>query len=175
MRHTLLVGIALLLLSIAVLLLSSGCAAIPEALPAGTPVQVRVELDVYSGRPNPTWPLSEAQAQEFLARLAALPVAQQSGEFYDGLGYRGFIVHLTDAAGVEATVRIYKNSISRNGGQGATYATDSDRQLERWLLQTSDRSQVDEDLSLALGIRWHVQRSEQVAITKHALEHLDFS
>lgn len=146
MRHTLLAGIALLLLSIAVLLLSGGCAAIPETLPAGTPVQVRVELDVYSGRPNPSWPLSEAQAQEFLARLAALPVAQQSGEFYDGLGYRGFIVHLTDAAGVEATVRIYKNGVSRNGGQGATYVTDSDQQLERWLLQTSDRSQVGEDL-----------------------------
>ena len=73
-------------------------------------------------------------------------MTQQSGEFYDGLGYRGFIVHLTDAAGVEATVRIYKNSISRNGGQGAASATDSDQQLERWLLQTSDRSQVDEDL-----------------------------
>ena len=146
MRQTLLVGSTLLLLSITVLLLSGGCAAIPDALPASTPVQVRVELDVYSGRPNPTWPLSEDQAQEFLARLAALPVAQQSGEFYDGLGYRGFIVHLTDAAGVEATVRIYKNSISRNGGQGATYATDSDQQLERWLLQTNDRNQVDEDL-----------------------------
>ena len=65
MRHRLLAGISLPLLSIAVLLLSSGCAVIPEALPAGTPVQALVELDVYSGRSNPTWPLSEAQARSF--------------------------------------------------------------------------------------------------------------
>ena len=47
----------------------------------------------------------------------------------------------------EATVRIYKNSISRNGGQATYYANRT--QTGNWrrrLLQTSDRSQVDEDL-----------------------------
>ena len=43
---------------------------------------MRVELDVYSGRPNPRWELTDQQAAELLTRLeAAQPVPGDSASF----------------------------------------------------------------------------------------------
>src|SRR5690349_11395071 len=50
-----------------------------------------VELDLFSGRPNPRWSLSVAQAAELsglLARLEASSATQE--DVLAGLGYRGF-------------------------------------------------------------------------------------
>jgi hypothetical protein len=51
----------------------------------------QIELDVFSGRPNPTWSLTSAEADALETRLADLPRA--AGPVPEGtLGYRGFIV-----------------------------------------------------------------------------------
>lgn len=54
---------------------------------------MQVELDAYSGRPNPVWTLSAEEARALRALLAgagaaiALPMVVP-----EGLGYRGFVV-----------------------------------------------------------------------------------
>lgn len=52
---------------------------------------IDIELDVFSGRPNPRWPLQADEARELLALLADLPAA--SPPVLGELGYRGFLVH----------------------------------------------------------------------------------
>ena len=51
-----------------------------------------VELDLYSGRLNPTWMLTYAQTQELIQFISSLPLKQ--GEMVDHgiLGYRGMIL-----------------------------------------------------------------------------------
>ena len=53
---------------------------------------MEIELDAFSGRPNPRWELTGAQAAEFLARLRALRPTQGRDFVVEDLGYRGFIV-----------------------------------------------------------------------------------
>ena len=56
---------------------------------------LQVEIDVFSGMPNPTFELSEKEEKEFLDRIVAQagemsPVMDPSQNF--GLGYRGMLV-----------------------------------------------------------------------------------
>src|SRR5262245_54099195 len=72
------------------LLLSCGlpaCAA-PQNLPGNS---MHVEIDVYSGRPNPSFELSEALSKEFARMLEKLSRATREAA-EPGLGYRGFVV-----------------------------------------------------------------------------------
>jgi hypothetical protein len=55
-----------------------------------------IELDVFSGRPNPRWELDEQSAAALRAlegRLAASDVAPPESP---GLGYRGFVYRVDD-------------------------------------------------------------------------------
>ena len=49
---------------------------------------MEIELDVFSGVPNPRWQLSEAEARH-LASL--LPAEREPAR--TGLGFRGFVLH----------------------------------------------------------------------------------
>ena len=58
---------------------------------------VRVTLDIFSGRPNPTWNLDESTAREVLREITAQPellggVNSTSGK----LGFRGLLVEVGD-------------------------------------------------------------------------------
>lgn len=56
---------------------------------------LNVELDIYSGTPNPEWTLSGEQERELLDRLTAQPwLMAPVAEASDLLGYRGFLVSL---------------------------------------------------------------------------------
>jgi hypothetical protein len=52
-----------------------------------------VELDVFSGRPNPQWPLSSEEAEDLLARIGRLAPDGGRRELPAALGYRGFNVY----------------------------------------------------------------------------------
>lgn len=120
------------------------CAACSTVAVAATPVAevdsaappAVVELDVFSGRPNPTWTLSEADRDDLCARLAALPAAAPTG-LESNLGYRGFVVRMptTPAA---ATVTVQEGTVHVSGDGADHYYRDPDRELERWLLETGD-------------------------------------
>lgn len=90
--------------------------------------RVEVELDVYSGRPNPTWVLSDEDSAELRRRIEALPPTTGSAPT-GNLGYRGFLVRLTEGA---EPARIRQIVLLPDGS-----ARDAaGRALERWLLDT---------------------------------------
>jgi len=109
------------------------CATASTGRDQSMPARCEVELDVFSGEPNPTWMLTDAEADSFVKQLAALPRTapkQLSGK----LGYRGFIVQCSQ--GTDAWSVRLQNGVAHIS-QGATvYADDGQRRLERWLLNT---------------------------------------
>jgi hypothetical protein len=96
--------------------------------------RVEVELDIFSGMPNPTWVLSNDEADSFLKQLAAKP-RTSARELSGNLGYRGFIVQGTQGA-VTQLVRVQNGAVQISEGATTVYARDENRDLERWLLQT---------------------------------------
>ncbi|MFC3452899.1 hypothetical protein [Amycolatopsis speibonae] len=91
---------------------------------------VSVELDLFSGMPNPAWTLRNAEAAEFQRKLVSLPKASE-GRIANNLGYRGFIVR-TGAT----TVLVQRGIVRVTQDGGTLFRTDSGRMLERWLLQS---------------------------------------
>lgn len=81
-------------------------------------MKVSVVLDVFSGRPNPSWELDPSESGELLQQLSPLPETDKNKSvFNDGLGYRGFVISVTgaDAAtSLPATIRVYKGFVLMN-------------------------------------------------------------
>jgi hypothetical protein len=132
----------------ALVLAICGLCAILSCQPVGQvqalEVPLQIELDAFSGRPNPRWELTGAQAAEFLTLLRALPPAQGSHFTAEGLGYRGFVVSANDGQvnGYD-DIRVYRGTVlSRRGNRAETFS-DPERILEHWLLRSA-RSHVDE-------------------------------
>ena len=57
---------------------------------------MQIELDAFSGRPNPSWTLTEDQAARLMGRLAALNQITSEKTAPDDLGFRGFILTSED-------------------------------------------------------------------------------
>jgi hypothetical protein len=106
-------------------------------------ILLEIELDAFSGRPNPRWELTGEQAAEFLTRLRALRPTLRSHFEEGGLGYRGFIVRAKgEPLGGFDEVRLYRGTVlARYGGRTDTFS-DAERILERWLLNSA-RGHVD--------------------------------
>jgi hypothetical protein len=93
----------------------------------------RVELDLFSGRPNPAWQLSADEAAAFSSRIAGLPAAEQMPA-RDALGYRGILV-FTHGEGAPRSVKVRDGIVSvEQSGDVRSYR--DTRQIERWLLET---------------------------------------
>jgi hypothetical protein len=106
-------------------------------------VRAEVELDIFSGMPNPTWILSADESEDFERQLAALPripAATLSGR----LGYRGMIVLVTGDT-ERRSVRVHAGAVQISVGATTVHARDEERRLERWLIETG-RSRVDPKL-----------------------------
>ena len=87
-----------------------------------------VELDVYSGRVNPSWELPAEDSRELARRLAGLATAA-TPPAEPGLGYRGFVI-----SSPGRSVRVYQGVVSVSEG-GATHHYRDSGQLERWLAE----------------------------------------
>lgn len=98
------------------------------------PARVQVELDIFSGMPNPTWALTNAQVATFIKHLAALPPSSPT-ELSGNLGYRGFIVQVMQEAGTQL-IHIQNGTVHISKGIKDIYARDEGRKLEQWLLST---------------------------------------
>jgi hypothetical protein len=112
-------------------------------------VRVEVELDLFSGMPNPTWFLTHAEADSFMKTLAALPPTP-AAELSGNLGYRGFIVRVTEGAEARL-IHIQRGIVHMATGTTSIYAHDDDQELERWLLNTGKPHLKDEILHLVEG------------------------
>jgi hypothetical protein len=121
-----------LLALVAIVALAAVAAGAYRAMRPGAPVQV--ELDLYSGRPNPSWTLTADQTTTLDTMLAALsPSSAQPPE--GGLGYRGFLVH--DGT---KTIRVFQGSVTVQGAAQSEVFQDGSRALEHWLLETGQKA-----------------------------------
>jgi hypothetical protein len=107
-------------------------------------VPILIELDAYSGRPNPRWELTLQQSTDLvtlLRTLSAEPGAQKESE---GLGYRGFLVELPNGAfGAFKQLRVYRGKVFATGANRSEVFNDPKRLIESRLLATG-RSHVEE-------------------------------
>jgi hypothetical protein len=108
------------------------------------PESAEVELDIFSGGPNPMWRLSDADAAALLRELEELPEAPPAA-IADNLGYRGFVVHIRHDGGATRLV-IQNGTVQAFRGDSSTYYRDSDRALEQWLLN-SGRPFLDDSIA----------------------------
>ncbi len=107
--------------------------------------KAQVELDIFSGRPNPKWSLSSKDTKTLAAMIEKLP-RTKSTSIFDGLGYRGFVVNSsTPIAGVNS-IKIYKQVVKLDA---ANYRKDSDKTIERWLLTKAESALSKEEYRLA--------------------------
>jgi hypothetical protein len=93
-----------------------------------------VMLDVFSGRPNPTWNLTGRFGEELAKRLRHLPSAgKQKAPSPPDLGYRG--LRVTQKG--QSREDIWQGPYEVYGGfvrHGDLIFVDEGRSLERWLL-----------------------------------------
>jgi hypothetical protein len=99
---------------------------------------IQVELDIFSGRPNPTWFLTEKQEQELVDRVVADPsILLPFSQVTPRLGYRGYILHVSnESEGPWMKARLSGGgslpSFFRIGGGGVSAET------PLWFLQTAE-------------------------------------
>jgi len=109
---------------------------------------IRVWLNIYSGRPNPSWELSDEEGGALLERIDRLSeatISKPSGVF-GGLGYRGFLVERSSAA-PEGPLSLYIHEGIVDKGQAQINAVDGDQTVERTLLESGrGRNLIDDGL-----------------------------
>jgi hypothetical protein len=95
------------------------------------PSQVAVELDIFSGRPNPSWTVRSEQQAALLAKLSDEPETPAGRLGVPPLGYRGFLIRIT-SQGREDLVHVFDGSIEYDG----KHYRDADRAVERFIIDT---------------------------------------
>ncbi len=113
------------------------------------PSHVQVTLDIFSGRPNPQWALSETQIEELRRRLVDLK--EEEATTPPGLGYRGFLV--TNAA---QDRRLPEQVRSHNGvvtlvRRGVTRSYADSNGIETWLIQQANERGYEDVLKRFRG------------------------
>ena len=108
-----------------------------------------VTLDIFSGRPNPSWTLSEGEQKQLLDRVTGRAVAPvEAAEF--ALGYRGLVVQTAadDVEGLPQQFRIAgvtpTGEASRVTGDRAL-SLDEENEVAQFLL-TLGHAEVPDDL-----------------------------
>lgn len=104
-----------------------------------------VELDIFSGQPNPRWELSGESARIFTEKLRSLPARSGPAHMFDGLGYRGLIVHRVDEQRFD--VKVGFGWVVRS----ESVFEDQGRMVERWLLGTG-KGKIDDRLLAAANL-----------------------
>src|SRR5216684_3151115 len=97
-----------------------------------------VTLDVFSGLPNPTWVLSEADSQKLVERINAVETvtAQKPSGAVGGLGYRGFLLNRTPhSVQTHAAMHVHEGIIDK--GINEANLISRDREIESFLLGTA--------------------------------------
>jgi hypothetical protein len=120
-----------------------GCCLRPDRS-QGQTVALQIELDAFSGQPNPLWTLTDEQAANFIARFKVLQPIQVTQSSANGLGYRGFIVRQVGGSlnGYDE-MRIFRGTVVVRRSGDITAFSDKDAILERQLIESA-RSHVPE-------------------------------
>jgi hypothetical protein len=124
--------------SLGILFLTWGMHAMaaPNDKPVTTASNVVVTLDVFSGRPNPTWSLAEGMTVEFLRRLHALDGSKAAPREYEDLGYRAVSAEFQDEAKGTVVVKASRGIVTLDRAGQRFHYVDAGRQFELWLVNT---------------------------------------
>jgi hypothetical protein len=108
----------------------------PLAPLAASPLpSVTVTLGIYSGRPDPSWTLTDVQVAALVGQLASLPVAIGSAP-QGGLGYHGFSIVVQRPGEPDQTYVAFRGAVTSPGDASGTYRADPERAIESALLET---------------------------------------
>lgn len=95
---------------------------------------VNVELDIFSGRPNPSFVLNPHEITVLEEKLHELSFGTPK-EFPSNLGYRGFRISLTQQPlGFPSNVEVFDSYINATGEWGQIGCPDTEG-LEKWLIR----------------------------------------
>jgi hypothetical protein len=115
---------------------------------------MQVEIDLFSGRPNPAWELTAAEVSELKARLATLPTGSPVA-MPEVLGYRGLHIAplpgrqgINEPSSANTIIDVQVgggaiNAVRYNGT--ALHLVDTSQSLECWLL-TIAQGRVEESI-----------------------------
>jgi len=105
---------------------------------------VTVEVVIFSGRPNPTWPLKNKQPLETLkTKFKDLPEAyKEQPTGWPRLGFRGFRIRGGEALGLPGEIWVYQGVIKTGQGKAAKFLKDSIG-LERSLVAESKQQALE--------------------------------
>ncbi|WP_369214186.1 hypothetical protein [Streptomyces flavofungini] len=95
-----------------------------------------VEIDLYSGRRNPSFGLAPETGRELMSRIAALPPASAGAAPPQGLGYRGLRITGGPSDGFAETVEIVVSGgvvVVRDSDGAERVLQDAGRALEHSL------------------------------------------
>ena len=107
---------------------------------------LRVELDVFSGRENPTWILSAQDERVFIEKFRSLPKIKGEVSVWNGLGYRGLIVRGGSIENMSVgDIKIYNGTVSAIIENNASNYSDPGRVLELWLIKTA-KGHIEDEL-----------------------------
>ncbi|MEM8529261.1 MAG: hypothetical protein AAGF95_00370 [Chloroflexota bacterium] len=110
----------------------------------------RVVVDVFSGRTNPSWSLSDQETVTLTTMLEGLEEVEVAHSPAGQLGFRQFVVMLASpTADASAMVSVYDTTVEVDHGDAVKYYTDTDGQVSRWLLESS-KSHLDDELFAAI-------------------------
>ena len=90
-----------------------------------------VEIDVFSGLPNPRWQLTREEARELQRKLNDLP--RDSGALRETLGYRGFVIK-----NANQRIHISNGLVALERGDEQVFFRDA-HGAEEWLLENAAR------------------------------------
>ena len=100
-------------------------------------MSVTVTLHVYSGRPDPSWELTDSQADELADRIAAIQqqtLAKPPG-IASALGYRGFSIETAHEQRLEPHVYVHAGIVDL--ARFTVNLLAGDAEIETWLLATA--------------------------------------
>ena len=108
-------------------------------------MSVTVTMHVYSGRPDPSWELTKAQADELadkIARIDKTTLMKPPG-MVGGLGYRGFSINSVREPDFDPEIYLHSGIVDLD--RFAENRIMDDSGLEKWLMETGGRN-VEDDL-----------------------------
>lgn len=114
---------------------------------------MEITLDVFSGRPNPTWSLPDDEAKQLIERTAGRALAAADGG-PAGLGFRGFLVSavaddVAERAGLPQSFRLAslpaEKLLAADGFAERALSTDEAAETCLWLLRTA-RAEVSDEV-----------------------------
>jgi hypothetical protein len=117
---------------------------------------MQVEIDIFSGRPNPHWNLTPSEINDFSGFLKVLPKITEKASVQDGLGYRGLILTELSKNNQNYSMFSISNGLVEVRKHGYTERfLDKGRKLERWVFKTGKGrmdnflyQQIDESIHL---------------------------